>query len=64
MKVPISRDIEEIIKKSEKKRPVSSFSGLSENNEEKKEIKDFISDLFFESEQNANGQLVNELEIK
>ena len=64
MKVPISRDIEEIIKKSEKKRPVSSFSGLSENKEEKKEIKDFISDLFFESEQNANGQLVNELEIK
>ena len=64
MKVPIGREIEEIIKQSEKKRPVSSFSGLSENNEEKKEIKDFISDLFFESEQNANGQLVNELEIK
>ena len=64
MKVPISREMEEIIKKSEKKRPGSSFSGLSENNEEKKEIKDFISDLFFESEQNANGQLINELEMK
>lgn len=68
MKVPISKEMEEIIKKTEKKenkkRPVSSFSGLSENDEQKQGIKDFISDLFFESEQNANEQLKNILEKK
>ena len=60
IKVPISKEMEEIIKKTEKKRPVSSFSGLSENDEAKKGIKDFISDLFFESEQNVHEQLKNE----
>ena len=68
IKVPISKEMEELIKKTEKKenkkRPISSFSGLSENNEEKQGIKDFISDLFFESEQNTKEQLINELEIK
>ena len=62
MKVPISKEMQELIKKTEKKRPTSSFSGLSENDEQKKGIKDFISDLFFESAQNDNEPLNTELE--
>ena len=62
--VPLSKDLEELIKNKEKKEiekekkiedekekngenTPSMYSGISENDAEKKGVKDFISDLFF-----------------
>ena len=60
--VPLSKEMKEFIKKNEnedkdenkdeskdmEKKSVSSYSKVSESNEKKQEIKNFISDLFFE----------------
>ena len=66
IQVPIGKDIEELIKKREeneekeeknikdiKERPMSSFSGISGTNSQKQGVKDFIADLFTESEEIA-----------
>ena len=53
--VPVGGEIGALIKKKEeeeemKKRPDSSYSKISDTDEQKKGVKDFISDLFFDSE--------------
>ena len=54
--VPLGGEIGELIKKKEeeeeemKKRPASSYSKISDTDEQKKGVKDFISDLFFDPE--------------
>ena len=53
--VPVGGEIGALIKKKEeeeeemKKRPASSYSKISETDEQKKGVKDFVSDLFFNS---------------
>ena len=51
--VPVGGEIGALIKKKEeeeemKKRPASSYSKISDTDEQKKGVKDFISDLFFD----------------
>ena len=61
--VPISKEMEELIKKREEeeekeqnntsryeKRPPSVISGISDNNSQKQDVKDFVSDLFNDNE--------------
>ena len=77
IQVPIGKDIEDLIKKREeneekeektikdiKERPMSSFSGISGTNSQKQGVKDFIADLFNESEEIAKEQLKKDLEQK
>ena len=75
IKVPIGKDIEELIKREEQEeknkkysreieRPISGFSGISATDSQKQGVKDFIADLFFESKELAKEQLKKNLEKK
>ena len=80
IQVPIGKDIEELIKKREeneekeekeeknikdiKERPMSSFSGISGSDSQKQGVKEFIADLFNDSEDIAKEQLKKDLEQK
>ena len=58
--LPISKEMAEVIRKRKeeerKTRLDSTFSRLSESDSQKQGIKDFVSDLFFESDERTNDK--------